>query len=193
MGVFEDLSSFLESRLEEFLRNNPHLELQALAEKLREQEEETIRLLADLQRREKKLQDEILATAQEVQRWHMRIEKAKSVGRLDLVSPAEAREAALLRQGNQLWAQMELAKDRIKQTQALHRQIQQKRQELKQKLIDVANQVPRTPYATDQKWQTAGWQQADYNFRDPTDPLEQTFRRWEMDEELDELKRNMGK
>ncbi|MBD2460495.1 TIGR04376 family protein [Oscillatoria sp. FACHB-1407] len=193
MGLFEDLSSFLESRLEEFLRNNPHLELQALAEKLREQEEETIRLLADLQRREKSLQDEVLETAQEVQRWHMRIEKAKSVGRLDLAEPAEAREAALLRQGNQLWAQMELVKNRIKQTKDLHLQIQQKRQEVKQKLLEVQAQAAKTAYQPEQRWQTSGWTQSGYNFRDPTDPLEQTFRRWEMDEELEQLKRNMGK
>ena len=31
MGVFDDVSRFLEDRLEEFLKNNPHLELQALA------------------------------------------------------------------------------------------------------------------------------------------------------------------
>ncbi|MDX2215365.1 MAG: TIGR04376 family protein [Oculatellaceae cyanobacterium bins.114] len=193
MGLFEDLSSFLESRLEEFLRNNPHLELQALAEKLREQEEETIRLLADLQRREKTLQDEILETAQEVQRWHIRIEKAKSVGRLDLAEPAEAREAALLRQGNQLWAQMELVKNRVKQTKDLYQQIQQKRQEVKQKLLDVQAQAAKTTAQPNQQWQTSGWTQSGYNLRDPSDALEQTFRRWEMDEELEQLKRNMGK
>jgi len=37
VGLFDDFSRFLESRLEEFLRNNPHLEL-ALLEQLREQE-----------------------------------------------------------------------------------------------------------------------------------------------------------
>ena len=35
MGLFDDLSRFLENRLEEFLRNNPHLELEALLEQLR--------------------------------------------------------------------------------------------------------------------------------------------------------------
>ncbi|MEY3222150.1 MAG: hypothetical protein RLZZ203_1006, partial [Cyanobacteriota bacterium] len=48
MSLFDDLSRFLESRLEEFLRNNPHLELQALLEQLREQEEDTLKLVADL-------------------------------------------------------------------------------------------------------------------------------------------------
>jgi len=97
VGVFEDLSRFLESRLEEFLRNNPHLELQALEEQLREQEQDSQRLIADLQLQEKKLENEILATAQEIQRWHIRIEKAKAANRFDLVQPAQEREAALLR------------------------------------------------------------------------------------------------
>ncbi len=52
MGLFEDLSRFLEDRLDEFLRENPHLELQALEDKLRDQEEEALRLLADLRLRE---------------------------------------------------------------------------------------------------------------------------------------------
>lgn len=77
MGLFDDFNRFLETRLEEFLRNNPHLELQALEEQLREQEEDALRLIADLNLQEQKLQDEILSTAQEVQRWHIRIERQK--------------------------------------------------------------------------------------------------------------------
>lgn len=49
VGLFDDLSQFLENRLEEFLRNNPHLELEALLEQLRKQEEDTLKLIADLQ------------------------------------------------------------------------------------------------------------------------------------------------
>jgi uncharacterized protein (TIGR04376 family) len=188
MGLFEDLSSFLETRLEEFLRSHPDLELQALAEKLREQEEETVRLLADLQRRERQMQDEILTAAQEVQRWHIRIEKAKAANRIDLVAPAEEREAALLRQGNQLWGQMEMIKDRTKQTQDLYRQIQQKRQEVTAKVAEA--QAAQAKTQTEQRWQTTGWNQ-NYSFSGSADPLEQTFRRWEMDEELEQLKQKM--
>lgn len=108
MGLFDDFNRFLESRLEEFLRNNPHLELEALLEQLREQEEDTLKLIADLQLQEKYSQDEILATAQEIQRWHIRVEKAKTAGRQDLVQPAQEREAALLREGNQRWGQMQI-------------------------------------------------------------------------------------
>lgn len=195
MGLFEDFSTFLETRLEEFLRNNPHLELQALEEQLREQEEETVRLLADLRLREKRLQDEILATAQEVQRWHIRIEKAKQAQRFDLVKPAEEREAALLRQGNQLWGQMEVVKQRIGQTLELQRQIQRRRQEVRNKVLE-AQQAARvnSQAQAEQQWQTTGWNRG-YNigYSKPTDPLEQTFRQWETDEELEELKRQMGR
>lgn len=195
MGLFEDFSTFLETRLEEFLRNNPHLELQALEEQLREQEEEAVRLLADLRLREKRLQDEILATAQEVQRWHIRIEKAKQAQRFDLVKPAEEREAALLRQGNQLWGQMEVVKKRIEQTVELQRQIQLRKQEVRAKVVE-AQQAARANYQAqaEQQWQTTGWNQGySVGFSKSTDPLEQTFKKWETDEELEELKRQMGR
>lgn len=195
MGLFEDFSAFLETRLEEFLRNNPHLELQALEEQLREQEEEAVRLLADLRLREKQLQDEILSTAQEVQRWHVRIEKAKQAQRLDLVKPAEEREAALLRQGNQLWGQMEGVKQRIAQTVELQQQIQVRRKEVRAKVVEV-QQAARASYQTqtEQQWQTTGWNRGfSSGYSRSTDPLEQTFRQWETDEELEELKRQMGR
>ena len=220
MGLFEDLSSFLEMRLEEFMRNNPQLELQALEETLQEQEEETLRLLADLKVREKKLQDEILATAQDIQRWHQRIEKAKAAQRLDLVAPAEAHEAALLRQGNQLWAQMELLKQRMQQTVELQQQIQIRRREVKAQVAEAqANRVNYQAQASaqaaqqvgtassppgtsagsttagttaEQQWQTAGWNQSQTVGRSPID-LEQAFQKWETDEELEALKRQMNR
>lgn len=195
MGLFEDFSNFLETRLEEFLRNNPHLELQALEEQLRDQEEEAIRLLGDLRLREKQLQNEILATAQEVQRWHVRIEKARQAQRFDLLKPAEEREAALLRQGNQLWGQMELVKKRIQQTIDLQRQIQVRRQEVKTKVAE-AQQAARATYQAkaEQQWQTTGWNRGfGSSYSSAADPLEQTFRQWETEEDLEELKRQMGR
>ena len=65
MGLFEDLSQFLETRLDEFLRDNPHLELEALLEQLREQERDTIKLIADLEEQKKRHESEILTLAQE--------------------------------------------------------------------------------------------------------------------------------
>lgn len=197
MSVFDDVNKFLEDRLDEFLKNNPHLEMQALEDKLRDQEDEVIRLLADLRVKEKRLENEVLETAQDVQRWHERVEKAKNANRMDLAKPAEEREAALLRQGNQLWGQLEMVKQRIQQTYELQQQIQLKRKEVKAQVAQAfaqrtAQSANAANNAAEQQWQTTGWNQG-YSTPKSADPLEQAFRKWETDEELDQLKRNMGK
>jgi len=189
VGLFDDLSRFLESRLEEFLRNNPHLELDALLEQLREQEEDTLKLIADLELQEKRSQDQILSTAQEIQRWHIRTQKAKTAGREDLATAAGQREAALLREGNQQWGQMQGLKERITQSQGLLHKIQQRRQEVQTKAAQV--QTARAKAQAQQKLETNGWQ-------NPTtytgvDELEEQFRRWETQDELEQMKRNLGK
>ncbi|MEM9163238.1 MAG: TIGR04376 family protein [Cyanobacteria bacterium P01_F01_bin.4] len=192
MSLFDDLSRFLESRLDEFLKANPHLELQALEDQLRGQEESAIALLADLRRREKQLEDGILSTAQEIQRWHGRVAKAKAANRLDLVEPAQEREAALLREGNHLWGQMQGVKERIEQTKTLQQRVKVKRQEVKANIAKAeATRASRTAETT---WSTTGWNQSPYKLHNqPLDPLEETFQRWETDAELEELKRNMRK
>lgn len=192
MGLFDDFNRFLEDRLEEFLRNNPHLELQALEEQLREQEEDSLRLIADLKQQQKNLQDEILAIAQDIQRWHERVEKAQSHGRQDLAQAAQEREASLLRQGNQRWGQMEGVKQRIQQSQELIRQIQTRRQEVRTKAKEV--EAARASNQAQQKVETVGWNQnsSRQSYSGP-DPLDDQFRRWELQEELDQMKRNLGR
>lgn len=190
MGLFDDFSQFLEARLDEFLQNNPHLELQALEEKLREQEQETLRLMADLRLKEKQLQEQILTTAQEIQRWHIRIEKARAAGRLDLAEPAQAHEAALLREGNQKWGQMEILKERLQQTKELQHKIQARRQEVQTELTQA--QAARAAQ-TEQRWAVNGWNQSTNYIHNSADPLEQQFSRWEAQEELEQMKRKMGK
>lgn len=186
MGLFEDLSQFLETRLEEFLRDHPELELQALEEQLREQEEDTQRLILDLKTQEKQLQNRILETAQDVQRWHVRIQKVEAAGELKLAEAAREREAALLRQGNQLWGQMEGVKARIAQAETLLGQVRSRRQEVQAKAA-----TAQAARASSSAWNRApGFS----NFNVPgADPLEETFRRWETDDELDRLKRDLGR
>ena len=192
MGLFDDFSRFLETRLEEFLRNNPHLELQALEEQLREQEEDLLRLITDLQRQEKKSQADILSTAQEIQRWHGRIDKAKAARRLDLAQAAQEREAALLRQGNQLWGHMQGLKERIGQAQELQQKIQVRRQEVRTKAAQA--ETSRANPKVEQRWDTTGWNQSRTKTgSSDADSLEEKFQRWETDEELNQLKRNMGR
>ncbi len=191
MGLFDDFNRFLESRLEEFLRNNPHLELEALLEQLREQEEDTLQLIAELQLQEKRSQDEILATAQEIQRWHIRVEKAKTAGRQDLVQPAQEREAALLREGNQRWGQMQGIKERITKAKELLKQIQQRRQEVQAKAAEA--QATRTSYQASPSFETTGWNQSRNFSSKGADDLETAFQSWETQDELEQLKRNLGR
>jgi uncharacterized protein (TIGR04376 family) len=186
MSVFDDISRFLETRLEEFLRSNPHLELQALLEQLREQEQETLKLVKELEIQEKRLEKEILALAEDIKLWHLRIAKAQAAGRLDLAQAAQEREAALLRQGNQLWGQMQGAKQQIVQSQGLFRQIQQRKQEVQTKAKEA-----QAAQKTSSNWDTTGWNKGmNYNtYSKATDPLEAEFQRWELDDELESLKR----
>ncbi|BAZ00763.1 hypothetical protein NIES37_47590 [Tolypothrix tenuis PCC 7101] len=191
MGLFDDLSRFLENRLEEFLRNNPHLELEALLEQLREQEEDTLKLVADLQLQEKRSQEEILATAQEIQRWHIRVQKAKSAGREDLAAAAQEREAALLREGNQRWGHMQGLKERINQSKELLQKIQVRRQEVQAKATEA--QTIRAKAQSQQRLETNGWSNSTTSYSSSFDDLEEKFRRWETQDELEKLKRQMGK
>ena len=195
MGLFEDLSRFLEMRLDEFLKAHPHLELLGLEDQLRGQEQETIALLGDLKRRNKQLEDSILATAQEIQRWHGRIAQAKGSNRMDLARLAVEREAALLRQGNQYWGQMKGVQDQIQKTRVLQQQIHGRRQELKTKIAQMqAEQAAQRTTSQPNSWDT-GWNKTPYDVfnQDPLDPVEEAFQRWETDQELEDLKRNMGR
>jgi uncharacterized protein (TIGR04376 family) len=196
MGLFEDFSRFFETRLDEFLKDNPHLELQALEEQLREQEEDTLRLIAELNREEKKLQTQILAVAQDVQKWHKWVQKAQAANRLDLAEAAQEREAGFLRQGNQLWGQMQGVKDRIQKSKEVYEQVQQRHQEVKVKAAEVeANRAKSKAQQNHQNSrETQGWNQSKSygSSKAFNDSLEGKFKQWEMDEELEQLKRNMG-
>ena len=194
MGLLEDISRFLETRLEEFIRNNPQLELQILEDKLNQQEQEIAKLIVSSKLEEKNLQDRILEIAEEIRIWHDRTVKAESFERPDLANPAKEREAALLRQGNQIWAQMELVKKRAIDSQTLQVQIQERRKEVQVKIAEAAKTAKVKATATNQSSTPLNWDNL-YTppFRDPNDELEETFRRWEMDEELNRLKRNMGR
>ncbi|MEA5579181.1 TIGR04376 family protein [Anabaena sp. UHCC 0451] len=191
MGLFDDLSRFLEERLEEFLRNNPHLELEMLLEQLRQQEEDTLKLIVDLQLQEKRSQDEILSTAQEIQRWHIRVQKAKAAGREDLAVPAQTREDTLLREGNQKWGQMQGLKERITQSQELLLKIQQRRQEVQTKAKEA--QTARAKAQTQQRLETNAGENPPSSYSSKFDDLEEQFCRWETQDELEQMKRNLGK
>jgi uncharacterized protein (TIGR04376 family) len=196
VGLFEDVSNFLENRLEEFIRNNPHLELQALLEQLREQEEDTLRLIGNLQREEQQLETKILATAEDVKRWHIRGEKANAANRQDLAQAAQEREGALLRQGNQLWGQMKGVKERLQKARDLQHQLKVRQEAVRVKAEQVNTeqaQKKAEPSSPSPNSETKGWNQSpNSSFSTNADSLEQEFQRWELDEELAQMKKNMG-
>jgi uncharacterized protein (TIGR04376 family) len=186
MAIFDDISRFLEDRLDEFLKANPHLEIEALLEQLREQERDAIALIQELERQKQQLETEILALAGEIQTWHARVQKANRANRPDLAQSAQERETMLLRQGNQRWGQMEGTKQRLVQAQALLQQIRPKIQEVQAKAQQARQARERN------SWETSAWERGN-NYRPPkaADPLEREFQRWELDEEIDALKRNL--
>ncbi len=192
MGVFEDMSRLLEERLDEFLKTHPGLELQVLEDQLREQEEEIQKNLRQLAAEEQQAQQSILKTAEEVQRWHERIAKAEQAKRSDLAQAAQEREAAFLRQGNQQWAQMSLAQQQIQQNKTLAEQVRSRRQDLQAKIRQQAQSNAHQSPPTPQAWKKTAARPGKNLFEGP-DPLEARFKELEMEEELEALKRQMGK
>jgi uncharacterized protein (TIGR04376 family) len=193
MGLLEDISRFLETRLEEFIRANPQVELQVLDDQLRSQEQEVSKLIPEFRTQEKQFQDQILAIAEDIKVWHGRAQKATESGRVDLANGAKDREAALLRQGNQVWAQMELMRKRISQTVELQSQIQLRRQEVQVKISESAKKRSPPEPNKSQGWSKANWENLNPPSARNDDPLEAQFRNWEMDEELEQLKRKMNR
>jgi uncharacterized protein (TIGR04376 family) len=191
MGLLEDMKRFLESQIDDFLSKNPHLELQVIGEQLAQQETDTIDLIVDLQSQEKRTEQEILNTAQEIKNWYDRVQKATAAGRADLATAAQDRVNALLPQGNQLWGKMKGLKERIAQAQTLLQTIKTRRVEVKAKTA--AAQATRAQAATSDP--TSSWGSVNNYTNDSkfADPLDAQFRRWEADEELEQLKRNLGK
>jgi uncharacterized protein (TIGR04376 family) len=191
MGLIEDMKRFLESQIDDFLSKNPHLELQVIEEQLAQQEADTIELIVSLQTQEKQTEQEILNTAQEIKNWFDRVQKATAAGRSDLATAAQDRVNALLPQGNQLWGKMKGLKDRTSQAQSLLQTIKDRRTEVKAKAA--AAKIDRDRAAnmdTSSSWGSVNNYTSASNF---ADPLDAKFRQWEADEELDQLKRNLGK
>jgi uncharacterized protein (TIGR04376 family) len=191
MTLLEDMKRFLESQIDDFLSKNPHLELQVIEEQLTQQETDTLQLILDVKFQEKQVEQEILNTAQDIKNWYDRVQKATAANRTDLATAAQDRVNALLPQGNQLWGKMQGLKERKAKAQELLQNIKSRRTEVKAK--SAAAQAARTQAATNtssSNWGSVNSYTSDSNF---ADPLDAQFRRWEADEELENLKRNLGK
>jgi uncharacterized protein (TIGR04376 family) len=191
MGLFEDMKRFLESQIDDFLVKNPHLELQVIEEQLAQQEKDTYQLIVDLQSQETRTETEILNTAQEIKKWYDLVQKAAAAGRTDLSEPAQDRVNALLPQGNQLWGKMQGLKERKAKATELLQTIKSRRTEVKAKAAaaQVARKQAETIDSTS-SWGSVNSYTSNSNF---ADPLEAKFRQWEADEEIERMKRNLGK
>jgi uncharacterized protein (TIGR04376 family) len=191
MTLLEDMKRFLESQIDDFLSKNPHLELQVIEDQLAQQETDTLQLIGELRVQEKQVEQEILNTAQDIKNWYDRVQKATAANRTDLATAAQERVNALLPQGNQLWGKMQGLKERKAKAQELLQTIKSRRTEVKAK--SAAAQAVRTQATTatsNSSWGSVNSYTSDSNF---ADPLDAQFRRWEADEELEHLKRNLGK
>ena len=189
MSLLDDLTQFLETRLDEFLKNNPHLELQALEEQLREQEKDTIRLILDLKKQEKTVENEILSIAQDIKLWHQRVEKAKAANRQDLLEAAQEKEASLLRLGNQKWGKMKGIKEQIRQGEELVEKVRQRQKDVKAKAQQVKSkqEVNSSYHQTfNQSWNPETVYKPNVN--SSSDELEEKFRNWEVEQELNAMK-----
>ena len=82
---------------------------------------------------------------------------------------------------------MEAAKQQLANGKTLLTQIRKRKEELQAK----ARQAQATQAKTNDD--TKGWNETiNYNtYNKATDPLEAEFKKWELDDELDQLKRNM--
>jgi uncharacterized protein (TIGR04376 family) len=189
MGLFDDMKRFLETQLDDFMSKNPHLQIQVLEEQLQQQETDTLTLLVELRQQEKQIQSEVLTTAQEIKGWHGRVAKAQNAGKTDLAAAAQERMDSLLRQGNQLWGKMQGVKERTAQANQLVETIKVRRLELKKKAAEM-----KTTQASNPVWETPSRPWTNETTRpDRSDPLDAEFLRWETEEELARLKKNLGK
>ena len=191
MGLLEDMKQFLESQIDDFLSKNPHLELQVIEQQLAQQETDTVELIVSLQSQAKQTEREILNTAQEIKNWYDRVQKATAAGRSDLATAAQDRVNALLPQGNQLWGKMQGFKERTAKAQELLQTIKQRRIEVKAK--SAVAQAARTQAEASSNTSSWGSVNSYTSTSDFADPLDAQFRRWEADEELENLKRNLSK
>lgn len=162
----------------------------ALEEQLRQQESDTTKLIAETRADQQRLQQSILATAQDIKLWHGRVEKAQQANRPDLAQGAKQREADLLNQGNQLWGQMQGAKERLQNMEELLRRVQQRRQEVRDRITEMARsqqaEAATSASVADEEW--SGWSQPSSNWSD----LEKEFQRFETDLELEAMKKQQN-
>lgn len=192
MSIFENFTTFLESKLEEFLKSNPQLNLTILAQEVKQEKQDTLRLINQLEIRQKKLETDILKLVQDIKMWCERIEKAEKANRIDLATEAEQRKNLLLSQGNITWQEMDTVKSQLANGRKKMISIEEKEREINLKI----QELEKTKYQTNNNYNSStNNASSNYNsstFNNINDDLEKKFRDWEVSMELDEMKKNMN-
>lgn len=197
----DDLEAQLEAQLDRFLRDNP--QQQALLEEQHRRERQA-RLLSQrltLQQQAQEQRQGLLSLAGEIRQWQERVERARSAGADDLAARAEAHIAELMEQGRQRWSSLG----------ELGQRFQAVEQELNQ--LTGAGSAPagrassaRSGPASGPRGDTSGPSRSGSSSdgstgsRGPTSPagpppaidLDTAWRRFEAQQELDELRRRQG-
>lgn len=192
MSIFENFTNFLESKLDEFLQSNPELNLTIIAQEIKQEKKDTIKLISKLESRRKQLELDILKLVQDIKIWCERIEKAEKANRNDLAREAEERKNTLLSQGNFAWQEMEKVKNQIVENNNKLINLENKEREINLKVKELEKTKQWTQsYPSDSKYNSYG----SYNnsgFNNSNDDLEKKFRDWEVSVELEELKKKMS-
>ena len=181
MGLFDGVSKFLESRLDDFLKMNPQLNLSFLEQEIKQQREDTKGLIAQLESQEKNLQGKVISLGKEVGLWNDRIAKAKQGGRDDLAIAAEKKQASLLQEGNATWQKMQEIKKQIQETKKLLLNLTEKQKEIQLKKQEL-NQSKNKSYGSNYESNSA---------KPKKDDLEKKFQQWELEQELRKMKENL--
>lgn len=183
MSIFEDFTKFLETTLDDFLQSNPQLNLMIMAQEVKQQKQESFTLLKKFELEQKKIESDIIQLGQEIKIWCDRIEKAEKVGRYDLKAEAEERRNLLLTKGNNLWQTMEAVKQKIVVNKQLLISLDEKEKEINLKI----EQLKVISQPNNEK---------SYNYSSPNqdrqyDYLDKKFQDWEVEMELEQMKKGM--
>jgi hercynine metabolism protein len=161
----EQLEARLEQQLEAFLRANPAQEALLQEQERQEQRQRQRRLLTQAEA----LRSELLQLAAEIRQWHDRAQRARAAGAHELASRAEQQVAQLMQRGRQRWQTLEHLGQAVQGNQT-------------------AATAAREPATAAAASQTAAEQS-------PTtsDPLDQAWARFEVEQELEALRRRQGR
>lgn len=191
MSLFENFSTFLESKLDEFLLRNPHLELEVLLEELNEEKQDTIKLINQLTLELPKLEKEIISVAQEIQKWHARIDTAEASQRFDLAKAAREKENDFLRLGHFIWNERASKEKHLTENKELLIKIEKRQKEVKQKLTEVK---AKQGFTSSNNWDNFSTnQRVNYSQNNSNlNYLEKQFESLETDEEIAKMKRDLN-